>query len=335
MAANKRLPSDTSLRISPSDAVAPLETDVRRDTLQRVRARNAIAIVALSGRLKPRRLFASLLLGLFLAACAVAPSPPIARVALLAPFEGRYREIGYNALYAARLALREAPGPQPDLLPVDDGGSLLSAVQRAGALALDPSVQVVIAVGYNAADPPTQAALGDLPVVIPGAWTTLRARTFVFLLSDPTLADALTLPSDADVISAASAPAPLVGGDVLALAQYPRLRDELTGVTLLTVGQLPDADFTTRYQNGDPFAPSPNVLALLTYDATTLAASAAYRSLGAANPRAETAAGLAAADFAGLSGQIVFEEGVWRDAPRHAFQFDATGQLVAVEDLIE
>ncbi len=41
---------------------------------------------------------------MLLSACAVKRTPTIYRIALLAPFEGRYREIGYNALYAARMA---------------------------------------------------------------------------------------------------------------------------------------------------------------------------------------------------------------------------------------
>jgi len=277
----------------------------------------------------------ALALTLFLSACAVAASPPVVRVALLGPFEGRYREVGYNALYAARLALRESDGPQPDLLPIDDGGSLSSAARRAEALALDPLVHVVIAVGYHAADPVTQAALGDLPVILPGGWTTVRARHNVFLLANPALVDELTVPPGIGVVEAADAPAPLVGGDVLALAQFPRLRDALEGVTLLTAGQLPNADFVTRYQNADPFAPEPNVLAMLTYDATWLAATGALDNPGADDPRVAATASLNAADYDGLSGHIAFQDGVWREAPRHAFRFDDSGQLVAVEDVVE
>ena len=41
--------------------------------------------------------------------------------------------------------------------------SVDETVARAEALALDPQVRAVVAVGYHAADPVTQAALGDLP----------------------------------------------------------------------------------------------------------------------------------------------------------------------------
>jgi ABC-type branched-subunit amino acid transport system substrate-binding protein len=275
------------------------------------------------------------MLALLVTGCTVTTSPPVARVALLGPFEGRYREVGYNALYAARLALREMDGPTPDLLPIDDGGSPESAARRAEALALDPLVRVVIVVGYEAAAPTTQAAVGDLPVIVPGNWTTQRAHERVFLLANPALANELTIAPDLNVVEAADAPVPLVGGDVLGLAQFPRLRASLEGVTLLSVGQLADADFAARYQNGDPFAPEPNVLAMLTYDATRLAARAALAASGAAAPRLTSAATLAAVDTTGLSGPIAFTDGVWRDAPRHAFRFGKDGQLVAVEGVVE
>lgn len=268
------------------------------------------------------------LVALLLSGCAVARSPQVVRVALLGPFEGRYREVGYNALYAVRLALSEGSDPQPNLLAIDDGGSVTSAVARAEALTLDPTVRAVIAVGYDAADPATQAALGDVPMIIPGNWTDTVTRPNVFLLGDPALAQALTVPATISVIDAASAPSPLVGGDVLALAQFPRLRDSLADITLLSNGQRPTEAFAERYSAGNPFAPEPNVLAMLTYDATVLAVHAVMQSSNAAEA-------LAAADFDGLSGHIAFANGVWRDAPQYAYRFDADGALVAVEDLIE
>src|SRR4051794_35174325 len=88
-----------------------------------------------------------LIFALFLSACGVMHTP-ITRIALLAPFEGRYREIGYNALYAARLALADAADPQIELLPIDAGGD--QAAERARALSLDPQVKTVILLGYEA-----------------------------------------------------------------------------------------------------------------------------------------------------------------------------------------
>ena len=46
-----------------------------------------------------------LLLALALTACGASNPELPGKIALLAPFEGQYREIGYNALYAVRLAI--------------------------------------------------------------------------------------------------------------------------------------------------------------------------------------------------------------------------------------
>jgi len=43
---------------------------------------------------------------IFLTACS-ASTQPVVKIGLVAPFEGRYRPIGYEAIYAARLAIRE------------------------------------------------------------------------------------------------------------------------------------------------------------------------------------------------------------------------------------
>jgi ABC-type branched-subunit amino acid transport system substrate-binding protein len=270
-----------------------------------------------------------LLLALLLPACAAWRSPQVVRVALLGPFEGRYREVGYNALYAARLALRDSGDTPPTLLPIDDGGSVATAVERAQALALDRQVRVVIAVGYAATAPETQAAYGDLPVLIPGNWTSSRTTDTVFLLANPNIEVELTISAQVDVVEAAEAPAPLIGGDVLGLSQFTELREALEDVTLLTVGQLSNEDFVARYKDGEQFAPEPNVLAMLTYDATRLAASVVHDSRSAAS------SAIAEANYSGLSGQLAFTDGVWTDAPRHAFVFADDGTLLAVDDLIE
>src|SRR5437773_8430394 len=44
---------------------------------------------------------------LLLPAC-VPVTRPIVKIGLVAPFEGRYRDVGYEVIYAVRLAVREA-----------------------------------------------------------------------------------------------------------------------------------------------------------------------------------------------------------------------------------
>ena len=75
---------------------------------------------------------------------------PVVKFGLVAPFEGRYRPVGYDAIYAARLAVRErnaaggVGGYRVELVAYDDGGDAQSAVERARQLALDPQVVAVI-----------------------------------------------------------------------------------------------------------------------------------------------------------------------------------------------
>jgi ABC-type branched-subunit amino acid transport system substrate-binding protein len=78
------------------------------------------------------------------------PGDPVVKVGLVAPFEGKYRDVGYDVIYSARLAIREAnqergPGQtKVALVAVDDFGSPESAQQMARAMVIDPEVVAVI-----------------------------------------------------------------------------------------------------------------------------------------------------------------------------------------------
>lgn len=264
-----------------------------------------------------------ILLAALLSACAVRTTPPVHRIALLAPFEGRYREIGYNALYAARLALADADDVTLELLPVDDGGTVASAVDRAEALALDPQVRAVVTLGYAATAAATQAAYADLPVVVAGHWSAEPTAEHVFLLAHPDLDAIVTAPPRLHVIYAPLLDTPLVGSEVLALEQFALLRRDLDGITVVSSGRLPDEIFADRYRASDPFAPEPTLLATLTYDATRLIIDA--MDAAGSPTRAAVMERLAAH----------FDGGYWRDATINTFRFDESGQLTAVDNIVE
>lgn len=92
-----------------------------------------------------------LLLGLMvgLAACA-SPQPEVVKIGLVAPFEGRYREVGYDVIPAARLAVREYAQQYPDspvlieLVAYDDLGDPTRAELQAQRLASDSRVAAVL-----------------------------------------------------------------------------------------------------------------------------------------------------------------------------------------------
>ncbi len=75
---------------------------------------------------------------------------PVVKVGLVAPFEGRHRDIGYDVLYSARLAVREInaaggiDGTRVALVALDDGGSPEFAAATANSLLVDPEVVAVV-----------------------------------------------------------------------------------------------------------------------------------------------------------------------------------------------
>jgi ABC-type branched-subunit amino acid transport system substrate-binding protein len=81
---------------------------------------------------------------------ACASVAPVIKIGLVAPFEGRQREIGYDAIYSARLAVREINeaggigGYRVTLVALDDGGDVMLAGKTAESLTLDPAVVVVM-----------------------------------------------------------------------------------------------------------------------------------------------------------------------------------------------
>ena len=100
---------------------------------------------------------------------------PTVKIGLVAPFEGRYRYVGYDAIYAVRLALREVnqrggvSGYGVTLVAYDDRGEPAMAAEQVRKLAVDPDV--LGALGHFR-DPTTAAALSaygqaGLPLVMP------------------------------------------------------------------------------------------------------------------------------------------------------------------------
>lgn len=70
------------------------------------------------------------------------------KIGLVAPFEGRHRDVGYDAVYAARLAVRElntrSAGPPIELVALDDSGDPELARQAAATLVVDRGVVAVL-----------------------------------------------------------------------------------------------------------------------------------------------------------------------------------------------
>ncbi len=121
------------------------------------------------------RLLALALAAALLAGCASVK--PVVKIGLVAPFEGRDRAVGYDAIYAARLAVRQVNarggigGYRVALVALDDRGDPTLATQSAATLVVDPVVVAVV--GHYL--PATTAAAADiyakagLPLLMAGA----------------------------------------------------------------------------------------------------------------------------------------------------------------------
>lgn len=82
-------------------------------------------------------------------------TPQVVKVGLVAPFEGEQRELGYDGIYAARLAVREFNANQDDngvklsLVALDDSSEAKLAAGNAQALAIDPAIVAIVGMGGN------------------------------------------------------------------------------------------------------------------------------------------------------------------------------------------
>jgi len=158
----------------------------------------------------------------------------ISRIVLIAPFEGRYREIGYQSLYASRLAIQQAASIDLELLAIDDGGTVETAYARVQAVQQDNHVQGVLLVGPFATHPDIQP---NIPHLRLGTWQ-----------------------------------APLKGtdacDDICQLGVFRIENPDLTNVQFETTSPPVMNDYREAYAALSPFTPAPLPIARLTYEAT-------------------------------------------------------------------
>jgi branched-chain amino acid transport system substrate-binding protein len=139
---------------------------------------------------------------------------PVIKVGLVAPFEGRYRTLGYEVLYAVKLAVRDrnaaggVAGYMVELVALDDGEDPESRRFLAHKFAVDERVMGVIGPFsedslYAAAPAYQQVGLPLItPVTCPPPGTNLSGEPFCLGASAELLADTLAraTPTDARVV---------------------------------------------------------------------------------------------------------------------------------------
>lgn len=201
-----------------------------------------------------------------LTGCAGSLAPD--RLALLGPFEGRYREIGYEAYYAVQLALNSDANTRLTLLAIDDGGSVTSAVERAVALTEDHTVRAVLLIGPYAVDEAVQRELEAIPALIIGYWGVSAVTHNVQLIAPDGISQRSTAANARDLFVALASVAPFTGSEMLALPQFAALRADTRDIELLSSAPLPNRDFRERYAALSAFAPQPGLIAVLTHEST-------------------------------------------------------------------
>lgn len=261
-----------------------------------------------------------LLLAALLAACNTIESERVTKIALLAPFEGRYREVGYNALYAARLAISDSNATQIELMAIDDGGQVETVVDRAVAISNDSTIRAVIVLGEFAVQDVVLDEISDIPQFIVGYWGAISPAENRFQLTSATIEDEISENADISLTQITEIDSAIRLGDNFALAQMPQLTESMEAITIISSGNLPDEDFRNRYLESDQFVPKPGLLATLTYDATGIAIEVISDNVSSSE-----------ISYSGLNGTIAFDEsGFWIDAPINTYHF-VDGVLAQVD----
>lgn len=234
---------------------------------------------------------------LLLVACVPSTKPSI-KIALVGPFEGRYRDVGIEVIYAVRLAIRETnaqggvSGYTVELMGFDDSGDPDQAIMQAKKVATDP--QVVAAVG-NWLPSTTQAAAPvydrvGIPFVAMSSANDLPSSTFRLWNRESTC------------------PSPCI-----TLDEWFLTRQLLITNYLITPSPLPqdssDPSFADHYKKISQGV-EPRFLATLAYDATKIILQAVEHDVktNGKPTRLGVAAALTQTDHNGLSGRVTFDE---------------------------
>jgi ABC-type branched-subunit amino acid transport system substrate-binding protein len=290
---------------------------------------------------------------LLLPACAV-PRPTI-KIALVAPFEGRFREVGYAAFPALRLALREQirsggiGNYQVEFVAYNDNADPAYAARVAHNVVLDERVVAII--GHLRLDT-TLSALhvytdAQMPVVVPDVPADrLPDAPFVYRLAPATTAlDAgLSLcHSDATPIDS-EGPQPFRGlvpthtlaflPDFQSPAAPRLLGTSMSGLCFATPVPYPH-DLPAAVQALSGFSevaggPAPGPRSISAYDATRLVLQAIRADIDAHGTptRAGVAEALKHVAYDGLMGRIAFDaHNSWTAAPVWVYQYDSAGAV--------
>jgi ABC-type branched-subunit amino acid transport system substrate-binding protein len=274
---------------------------------------------------------------------------PVVKLGLVVPFEGLYREMGYEVLQGVRLAVRQANeqggtvGYQVEVVAYDDGAWQMRATEQAERLVIDPQVLAVL--GNWLPETTTAAAQVYAKTAMPfiaTSWGTLPTVPTQFRLA-PDLAyfehAAQTFAQqhqlndlyfcDCDFAAARrhGFTQPTIGLPTWELGQF-YLYSAPEGGYFITAAPRPGESETSAEFAGHIFAMSGGIKAtsagMLAYDATRVFLAALARATQSSGQptRATLASALAQTDLDGLIGPIRFDAaGNWQSPNIRIYQW--------------
>jgi ABC-type branched-subunit amino acid transport system substrate-binding protein len=288
-----------------------------------------------------------------LSACAV-PRPTI-KIALVAPFEGRFREVGYDAFPAMRLALRqqiEAGGVgnyEVEFVAYNDNADPAFAERVAHNVVYDASVVAVIgnlrADTTRAAQPVYSAAglaLVALAVPadqVPGGPLVFRLGPSIGVQKSKLAASGCTnAAADIQTTNEQAYRGSAISGTLALLPSFqspaaPNLLGSSIAGLCFTASSPYPRDFPAAAQPLGAFSqvsggPPPGPGSISAYDATRLILAAIRADIAAhgSPTRPGVAEALRLISFGGLLGQVTFNaDNSWASAPVWVYQYDARG----------
>ncbi len=294
--------------------------------------------------MKRTTLALAMLVGLTVApACGAPLTPfPTVKIALVAPFEGRFAAVGYQAFPAMRIALREQiaaggiGGFQVEFVAYNDNADPAQAARMARNVVLDESVVAVI--GHYRLDT-TLAALAvytqaGLPVIAPGVPADLLPEHPLLFRMGASTAQ-LRAPASCRIDEELRQQILAVVPDLQSGAVQRLFATRVAGKCFAT--DAPDPRDWPAAQRAlsafsdvsGGFAPGPR--AITAYDATRLilAALQAQTQAGRRPSRAELAHALRTIPYTGLLGPIRFDsQGVIVEPAVWVYRFDRSGELL-------
>lgn len=270
---------------------------------------------------------------LFIASCSPSTRPTV-KIGVVAPFVGRYREVGEEIIAAVRFAVREANeaggihGYSVELMAYDDEGDPTLAAEQARKLATDPQVVAVLGDWLDAttvAAAPVYAA-SQIPFLATTKEGNLDPSAFRVWVTDAQLhqaGDGLGIGTFCDSVCgetldnldwlAADQGKKVIGPPLWGLNAFPRLVGAAAeGAYVLAPAPLPadssDPSFAQRYA-AIASGVQPRFFAVLAYDATKVMLAAIGDDVAAHGAPSRTGVGdaLLQTSYDGLSGHFSFD----------------------------